>query len=69
MKANNQDKTDIELILITITGHDKPGVTAALMAILGEQDADILDIGQADIHHFLTLGILFRTTSHRSGEI
>lgn len=58
-----------ELILISISGKDRPGVTAALTGILGKYETDILDIGQADIHHNLSLGILFRTTSDLSGEI
>ena len=60
---------NIELILINITGSDRPGVTSALTEILARHDAQILDIGQADIHHSLSLGILFRTTSDRSGDI
>ncbi|MDE7159589.1 MAG: phosphoserine phosphatase SerB [Muribaculaceae bacterium] len=60
---------DTELILTTISGVDRPGVTAALTAILARYDASILDIGQSDIHHFLSLGILFRTTASKSGEI
>ncbi len=59
----------IELILIKISGDDRPGVTAALAEILSRHEAQILDIGQADIHHSLSLGILFRTTSERSGDI
>lgn len=47
-----------ELVLINITGEDKPGLTAAITALLGEFDVDILDIGQAVIHDYLTLGIL-----------
>ncbi|MCQ2288284.1 MAG: phosphoserine phosphatase SerB [Muribaculaceae bacterium] len=58
-----------EFILINISGHDKPGLTSALTAILAKHDAQVLDIGQADIHHMLSLGILFKTTSERSGEI
>ncbi len=58
-----------ELILINISGHDKPGVTSALTGILGRHGAQVLDIGQADIHHTLSLGILFKTTSESSGEI
>ncbi len=54
---------DSEIILISISGDDKPGVTAAITGILGRYNADILDIGQADIHHSLSLGILFRTSS------
>lgn len=60
---------DIELILINISGYDRPGVTSALTEILARYDAQILDIGQADIHHFLSLGILFKTTSEDSGDI
>lgn len=60
---------DIELILINITGSDRPGVTSALTEILARHQAQILDIGQADIHHSLSLGILFRTTSDVSGDI
>lgn len=61
--------TDIELILVNIAGQDRPGVTSALTEILARHEASILDIGQADIHHSLSLGILFKTTSDRSGDI
>ena len=60
---------DRELILINISGTDQAGLTTALTEILARHDAQILDIGQADIHHTLSLGILFKTDSHRSGEI
>jgi phosphoserine phosphatase len=49
-----------EIILVTITGEDRPGVTTAMTEVLGRYGAEILDIGQADIHHSLSLGILFR---------
>ena len=58
-----------ELILINIAGKDRPGLTSALTEILAKYDASILDIGQADIHHTLSLGILFKTTSQESGNI
>lgn len=60
---------NIELILVSISGADRPGVTSALTEILARHDASILDIGQADIHHYLSLGILFKTTSECSGDI
>lgn len=63
-----EDKV-LELILINISGYDRPGVTSALTAILAKYDAAILDIGQADIHHTLSLGILFKTYSDVSGDI
>ena len=58
-----------ELILINISGADHPGVTFALTEILARYDAMILDIGQADIHHTLSLGFLIRTESSVSGNI
>ncbi len=58
-----------EIILININGNDRPGVTAALTEILAKNNALILDIGQADIHSNLSLGILFQSTEGNSGEI
>ena len=58
-----------EIILVQITGDDRPGVTSALTNILAKYNAIILDIGQADIHHSLSLGILFVTNSQNSGVI
>ena len=52
-----------EIILINISGDDQPGVTSAVAGILGKYNATILDIGQADIHHTLSLGILFKTSN------
>ncbi len=59
----------VELILVNISGTDRPGVTSALTEILAKYEALILDIGQADIHHTLSLGILFKTDSSKSGDI
>ena len=58
-----------EIILININGADRPGVTAALTEILTQNNAVILDIGQADIHNHLSLGILFQSTEGNSGDI
>ncbi|HZJ79907.1 MAG TPA: phosphoserine phosphatase SerB [Dysgonamonadaceae bacterium] len=58
-----------EIILATISGEDKPGVTAALTEVLAKHDAFILDIGQADIHRSLSLGILFKTIKNADGDI
>ncbi len=62
-------KPETELILLNISGEDKPGVTAALTGVLAKHDAVILDIGQADIHSMLSLGILFQAPKRVSGEI
>lgn len=58
-----------EQILIRITGKDRPGLTASIMEILARKDANILDIGQADIHSTLSLGILIRIDDHASGQV
>jgi phosphoserine phosphatase len=52
------DKTVTELVLINISGEDKPGVTAAITELLAHFDVDVLDVGQAVIHNHLSLGIL-----------
>lgn len=58
-----------EIILINITGVDKPGITTALTHILGKYEAKILDIGQANIHHSLSLAIIFQSDNGNSGNI
>ena len=58
-----------ELILIRVTGEDRPGLTASVTEILAKYDATILDIGQADIHNTLSFGILCKTEEQHSGFI
>jgi phosphoserine phosphatase len=57
-----------EVILLKVSGQDKPGVTAGLTSILATYDAVILDIGQADIHDTLSLGILFEIKTGSSSS-
>ncbi len=58
-----------EQILISITGQDRPGLTASVMGILAKYGAQVLDIGQADIHSTLSLGILMRLDEIHSGQV
>ncbi len=58
-----------EQILIRITGQDRPGLTASVMGILAKYGAKVLDIGQADIHATLSLGILIRLDELHSGQV
>lgn len=48
-----------QVILLNISGPDKPGITTKLTHILEQHKLAILDIGQAVIHDELALGILF----------
>lgn len=52
-----------EIFLLNISGQDKPGLTSSLTSVLAEYDAKVLDIGQANIHDTLSLGILFEVES------
>ena len=54
---------DSDIFLLSISGHDKPGLTSSLTAVLAAYDANVLDIGQANIHDTLSLGILFQIKS------
>lgn len=47
-----------EIVLINITGEDRPGLTAAITGALAQGGVNILDIGQAVIHDTLSFGIL-----------
>lgn len=58
-----------EQILISITGQDRPGLTVSVMAILAKYGAQVLDIGQADIHSTLSLGILMRLDGMHSWQV
>jgi len=62
-------KSRKEQILIKISGQDRTGLTASVMEILARYDAEILDMGQADIHATLSLGILIRIDETHSGQV
>ena len=50
-----------EVVLITISGQDRAGLTSALTGILADYDINILDIGQSVIHETLSLGFLIES--------
>ncbi|OED43293.1 phosphoserine phosphatase SerB [Endozoicomonas sp. (ex Bugula neritina AB1)] len=49
-----------DIILINVTGRDKPGLTSSITSIMAENRLEILDIGQSVIHDTLTWGIVIR---------
>ena len=55
-----------EIVLLNISGQDKPGLTSRLTGVLAEYGAKVLDIGQANIHDTLSLGILFEIKSKKN---
>jgi phosphoserine phosphatase len=48
------------ILLLHVTGEDRPGITASLTKILGGQNIEVLDINQTVIHKTLLLGMLVR---------
>lgn len=48
----------IKILLISVSGDDKLGITRVVSGVLAKHDCDILDIGQAVIHDNLNLGLL-----------
>ncbi|MFC0604385.1 phosphoserine phosphatase SerB [Winogradskyella pulchriflava] len=52
-----------DIFLLNISGQDKPGLTSSLTSVLATYDAKVLDIGQANIHDTLSLGIMFEIKS------
>lgn len=52
-----------DIFLLNISGQDKPGLTSSLTGVLADYGAKILDIGQANIHDTLSLGMLFEIKS------
>ncbi len=47
-----------DILLISISGEDQPGLTAGITAILAGHSVNVLDIGQAVIHATLSMGVL-----------
>ncbi|RRC98726.1 phosphoserine phosphatase SerB [Prevotella sp. OH937_COT-195] len=64
-----EEKRRKEQIVANITGSDLPGLTASVMSILAKYNATVLDIGQADIHNSLSLGVMFRIDEQNSGNV
>jgi len=57
-----------EIVLINITGEDRPGLTAAITGVLAQGGVNILDIGQAVIHDMLSFGILVEIPDSEQGK-
>jgi phosphoserine phosphatase len=61
--GSNNNITDVDAggyvarWLLTITGHDKPGVTTAICRLLDEEGADLLDIQQVTIPPLLVMAL------------
>lgn len=50
-----------EILLVSISGPDRPGISAALTSALAAHQVNILDVSQAVIHDQLSLGLVIET--------
>ena len=56
----------VELMLINVSGRDRPGLTVALCEALARHDVQVLDMGQAVIHDELAWGLMVEVPSAAS---
>src|ERR1700749_1590947 len=54
-------------VLITVTGHDQPGVTSALFEVLSRHKVELLNVEQVVIRGRLTLGVLVSCSAETAG--
>jgi len=54
-----------QIVLVSVTGQDRPGITSAVTGILAAHRINVLDIGQAVIHNNLSLGLLVEIPEER----
>ncbi len=57
-----------EIYLINITGKDRTGLVARFNGVLAEHGANVLDIGQAVIHDYISLGMLVELPDERQSS-
>ena len=57
-----------EIILINVTGQDRTGLVARITGVLAEHGVNVLDIGQAVIHDYISLGILAEIPTEQSSS-
>lgn len=57
------------ILLITLSGEDQPGVTAAFTDILAAHEVNVLDIGQRVIHSTLSIGLLVEVPEEGDREL
>ena len=53
----------MDIVLLHVTGDDRPGLTSSLTGILSRHDVQILDLNQTVIHNTLLMGMLVRLPS------
>lgn len=57
------------LVLLSITGQDQPGITSTLTKILADTDTKVIDIEQVVIHDILSLSIIVQLDGENSNNV
>ncbi|MCX8118624.1 MAG: phosphoserine phosphatase SerB [Desulfobacterota bacterium] len=57
-----------DFVLVTVSGPDRPGITAAFSQILVENQVEIVDIEQASLQDFLGLSFLLDTSGAKQSK-
>jgi phosphoserine phosphatase len=57
-----------DILLITLSGSDQPGITSHVTDLMAQRDINVLDIGQAVIHENLTIGMLLEVPPEQDRE-
>ena len=68
VKLTDKGQSVSEIVLINVSGQDKPGLTSEITEIMAQYQIRILDIGQAVIHDHLTWGILIELPEEQSSS-
>lgn len=58
-----------EILLVSIAGPDRPGISASLTEALAAHKVSVLDVSQAVIHDQLTLGLVIETGGEQDSAI
>lgn len=53
-------------VIITVSGEDKPGITARLMKVISDNKSDITDINQAITHNLLSLSFVIKISPNKN---
>ncbi|MEM7357907.1 MAG: phosphoserine phosphatase SerB [Pseudomonadota bacterium] len=57
-----------DIILVSISGHDRIGLSADFYAVIGQLDVRILDIGQSVIHDQVSQGIMLQISPNEESQ-
>ncbi len=64
----NRNEPVSQILLIRISGEDKPGLFATLMRVFAQAGVKILDIGQAVVHRTLSLGVMVQLPDNLTSD-